>query len=108
MPVKPAARKATVDVTATPQQRGPAKAMPPRRAAARGKAPSSSAPAPAARAAPKYSVLLPTYNERDNIALIVWLLVKMFEEQCVDDGEREGWVASERARERARFGFRCT
>ena len=29
----------------------------------------------------KYSVLLPTYNERDNIALIVWLLVETFEKQ---------------------------
>ena len=27
----------------------------------------------------KYSVLLPTYNERDNIALITWLLVDTFE-----------------------------
>ena len=33
------------------------------------------------QAAPKYSVLLPTYNERDNIALIVWLLVETFEKQ---------------------------
>ena len=30
----------------------------------------------------KYSVLLPTYNERDNIALIVWLLIKTFTEWC--------------------------
>jgi len=29
----------------------------------------------------KYSVLLPTYNERDNIAIIVWLLVEVFEKQ---------------------------
>ncbi len=29
----------------------------------------------------KYSVLLPTYNERDNIALIVWLLVDIFEKK---------------------------
>ena len=27
----------------------------------------------------KYSVLLPTYNERENIALIIWLLVRTFE-----------------------------
>lgn len=33
--------------------------------------------APAAR--PKYSVLLPTYNERQNLPLIVWLLVRSFE-----------------------------
>lgn len=26
----------------------------------------------------KYSVLLPTYNERENLPLIVWLLVKYF------------------------------
>ena len=31
--------------------------------------------------APKYSVLLPTYNERENIALIVYLLVETFEQQ---------------------------
>lgn len=30
---------------------------------------------------PRYSVLLPTYNERENIALIVWLLVETFEKQ---------------------------
>ena len=28
----------------------------------------------------KFSVLLPTYNERDNLPLIVWLLVKYFTE----------------------------
>uniref|UniRef100_A0A9J7XM47 Dolichyl-phosphate beta-D-mannosyltransferase n=2 Tax=Cyprinus carpio TaxID=7962 RepID=A0A9J7XM47_CYPCA len=27
----------------------------------------------------KYSVLLPTYNERENLPLIVWLLVKYFD-----------------------------
>lgn len=27
----------------------------------------------------KYTILLPTYNERENIALIVWLLVETFE-----------------------------
>ena len=26
----------------------------------------------------KYSVLLPTYNERDNIAIVVWLLIRTF------------------------------
>ena len=30
----------------------------------------------------KYSVLLPTYNERENLPLIVWLLVKYFDERC--------------------------
>lgn len=28
---------------------------------------------------PKYSILLPTYNERDNVALVVWLLVRELE-----------------------------
>ena len=31
----------------------------------------------------KYSVLLPTYNERRNLPIIVWLLAKMFTEQYV-------------------------
>ena len=31
----------------------------------------------------KYSVLLPTYNERENLPLIVWLLVKHFEQRWV-------------------------
>ena len=31
----------------------------------------------------KYSVLLPTYQERENLPLIVWLLVKYFEERSV-------------------------
>lgn len=29
----------------------------------------------------KYSVLLPTYNERENLPVITWLLVKAFTEQ---------------------------
>jgi dolichol-phosphate mannosyltransferase len=29
----------------------------------------------------KYSVLLPTYNERENLPLIIWLLMKTSEEQ---------------------------
>lgn len=28
----------------------------------------------------KYSILLPTYNERENLPLIVWLLVKYLDE----------------------------
>ncbi|KAK3243973.1 dolichol-P-mannose synthesis, variant 2 [Cymbomonas tetramitiformis] len=32
----------------------------------------------------KYSVLLPTYNERDNIGIIVWLLVRTFKEHDID------------------------
>jgi len=29
----------------------------------------------------KYSVLLPTYNERENLPLIIWLLMNMADEQ---------------------------
>lgn len=36
----------------------------------------------------KYSVLLPTYNERKNLPVIVWLLAKTFEEQCVSKVEK--------------------
>lgn len=32
----------------------------------------------------RYSVLLPTYNERDNIAIVVWLLVKTFTSRDID------------------------
>ncbi|KAI8870921.1 nucleotide-diphospho-sugar transferase [Ramicandelaber brevisporus] len=32
----------------------------------------------------KYSVLLPTYNERENLPLITWLLVKTFTENDID------------------------
>ncbi|XP_064393476.1 dolichol-phosphate mannosyltransferase subunit 1-like [Halichondria panicea] len=32
----------------------------------------------------KYSVLLPTYNEKENLPLIIWLLVKHFEESGCD------------------------
>ncbi|KAK9805612.1 hypothetical protein WJX72_007823 [[Myrmecia] bisecta] len=45
----------------------------------------------------KYSVLLPTYNEKDNIALIIWLLVKTFQDSdtefeliVVDDNSPDG------------------
>ena len=31
----------------------------------------------------KYSVILPTYNERRNLPIVVWLLARMFEEQSV-------------------------
>ncbi|PSC77006.1 dolichol-phosphate mannosyltransferase subunit 1 [Micractinium conductrix] len=41
-------------------------------------------PGSSARARPRYSVLLPTYNERDNVALIVWLLAETFEKQGLD------------------------
>jgi dolichol-phosphate mannosyltransferase len=29
----------------------------------------------------RYSIILPTYNERDNLPLIIWLLVKTFTDQ---------------------------
>ena len=29
----------------------------------------------------KYSILLPTYEERENLPLVVWLIVKSFEER---------------------------
>ncbi|XP_059177046.1 dolichol-phosphate mannosyltransferase subunit 1-like [Physella acuta] len=45
----------------------------------------------------KYSVLLPTYEERNNLPLIVWLLVKYFSESgydyeiiIIDDGSPDG------------------
>nr|XP_057906854.1 dolichol-phosphate mannosyltransferase subunit 1 isoform X2 [Doryrhamphus excisus] len=48
----------------------------------------------------KYSVLLPTYNERENLPLIVWLLVKYFDESgykyeiiIIDDGSPDGTLA---------------
>ena len=45
---------------------------------------------------PKYSILLPTYNERENLPIIVWLLVKYldgsypFEVIIIDDGSPDG------------------
>ncbi|KAG0725809.1 Dolichol-phosphate mannosyltransferase subunit 1 [Chionoecetes opilio] len=45
----------------------------------------------------KYSVLLPTYNEKDNLPIIVWLLCKYFDESgfvyeiiIIDDGSPDG------------------
>nr|CAG4648151.1 EOG090X0B9X [Moina brachiata]SVE93192.1 EOG090X0B9X [Moina brachiata] len=45
----------------------------------------------------KYSVLLPTYNERENLPIITWLLVKSFTESdndfeiiVIDDGSPDG------------------
>ncbi|KAG9072396.1 dolichol-P-mannose synthesis [Linnemannia hyalina] len=32
----------------------------------------------------KYSVLLPTYNERENLPIIIWLLTKTFHENNID------------------------
>ncbi|NXG42927.1 DPM1 mannosyltransferase, partial [Psilopogon haemacephalus] len=51
----------------------------------------------AARGADKFSVLLPTYNERENLPLVVWLLARTFEESgnnfeiiIIDDGSPDG------------------
>ena len=43
----------------------------------------------------KYSVLLPTYNERENLPIIIWLLVKYLENIeyeiiIIDDGSPDG------------------
>jgi dolichol-phosphate mannosyltransferase len=45
----------------------------------------------------KYSILLPTYNERENLPIIVWLLVKYLDESnldyeiiVIDDGSPDG------------------
>ncbi|OXA64154.1 dolichol-phosphate mannosyltransferase subunit 1 [Folsomia candida] len=45
----------------------------------------------------KYSILLPTYNERENLPIIVWLIIKCFEEHdhdfeiiIIDDGSPDG------------------
>lgn len=45
----------------------------------------------------KYSVLLPTYNERENLPIITWLLAKTFTEEridweviIIDDGSPDG------------------
>ena len=43
----------------------------------------------------KYSILLPTFNERENLPIIVWLLVKYlkeldFEIIVIDDGSPDG------------------
>nr|XP_060628089.1 dolichol-phosphate mannosyltransferase subunit 1 [Anolis sagrei ordinatus] len=66
----------------------------------RGGSPASSASAFAvimAASREKYSVLLPTYNERQNLPLIVWLLVRSFEQSgnefeiiIIDDGSPDG------------------
>ena len=38
-----------------------------------------------AMTADKYSILLPTYNERDNLPIIVYLLIKTLDEQWVNE-----------------------
>ena len=49
----------------------------------------------------KYSVLLPTYNEKENLPIIVWLIVKYFNEASIDfeiiiidDGSPDGTLAA--------------
>ena len=44
----------------------------------------------------KYSVILPTYNERKNLPIIIWLLAKVFEAKCVACRCqcRQFWLAS--------------
>ncbi len=32
---------------------------------------------------PTYSILLPTYNERENLPIIVWLIIKYMDERFV-------------------------
>ncbi|NXX40093.1 DPM1 mannosyltransferase, partial [Tricholaema leucomelas] len=51
----------------------------------------------AAGSADKFSVLLPTYNERENLPLVVWLLARTFQESgnnfeiiIIDDGSPDG------------------
>lgn len=46
---------------------------------------------------PKYSILLPTYNERENLPIIVWLIEKVMSESnyeyeiiIIDDGSPDG------------------
>lgn len=43
----------------------------------------------------KYSIILPTYNERDNIAIVIWLIIEEmknfdYEIIIVDDGSKDG------------------
>lgn len=40
-------------------------------------------PRGAPRAGPRYSVILPTYNEKDNLPLMMGLLDEAFSSQCV-------------------------
>lgn len=42
----------------------------------------------------RYSVILPTYNERENLPLIIMLLVETFEKKCVRLGESDLAVAA--------------
>jgi hypothetical protein len=59
---------------------------------ARSKSPSNrravaaAAPSGPRTAGNKYSVLLPTYNERENLPLITYMLDKVFVDKCVHRG----------------------
>ncbi|CAM9760622.1 unnamed protein product [Ectocarpus sp. 6 AP-2014] len=55
---------------------------------------------PSSSSARKYSVILPTYNERDNLPLTTWMLVRTFQENdldfeivVVDDSSPDGTLA---------------
>ena len=55
----------------------------------------------------KYSVLLPTYNEKENLPIIVWLLVKTFTDAAldfeiivIDDGSPDGTLEAAKQLER--------
>ena len=41
------------------------------------------APAKPSSGKDSYSVILPTFNERQNLPIITWLLARTFAEQCV-------------------------
>jgi dolichol-phosphate mannosyltransferase len=41
------------------------------------------APAKPSSAKDSYSVILPTFNERQNLPIITWLLARTFTQQCV-------------------------
>lgn len=47
----------------------------------------------AARGPGRVSVLLPTYNERDNLPLVVWLLVRTFGDRYGHGPARSGGTA---------------
>jgi len=60
----------------------------------------------------KYSILLPTYNERENLPIIVWLLIKHlsdcgcdFEIIVIDDGSPDGMFSSKKVKSLRREFF---
>jgi dolichol-phosphate mannosyltransferase len=42
----------------------------------------------------KYSVILPTYNERKNLPIIIWLIAKVFTEKCASLYPSHSWQTS--------------